>query len=74
MSAVVLGKRLKTVAKLFQFCIDAPPQRSQLALTTIGAADYAIVTAEASSKGVNSLLRTLELITELQEIDAVDCH
>jgi hypothetical protein len=28
MSAVVLGKRLKAVAKLFQFCvIDAPPQR-----------------------------------------------
>jgi chromosome partitioning protein len=71
MSAVVLGKRLKTVAKLFQFCvIDAPPQRSQLALTTIGAADYVIVTAEASSKGVNSLLRTLDLITELQDIDA----
>lgn len=29
-----------------------------------------IVPAEASSKGVNSLLRTLELIEELQEIDA----
>ena len=71
MSAVVLGKRLQTVAKLFQFCIiDAPPQRSQLALTTIGASDLAIVPAEASSKGVNSLLRTLELIDELQQIDA----
>ena len=71
MSAVVLGKRLKTVDKLFQFCvIDAPPQRSQLALTTIGAADYVLITAEASSKGVNSLLRTLELIDELQQVDA----
>lgn len=71
MSAVVLGKRLKTVDALFQFCVvDAPPQRSQLALTTIGASDYVIVTAEASSKGVNSLLRTLELIDELQQVDA----
>lgn len=71
MSAVLLGKRLKTIANLFQFCvIDAPPQRSQLALTTIGAADYVIVTVEASSKGVNSLMRTLELIEELQEIEA----
>ncbi len=71
MSAVLLGKRIKTVDELFQYCIiDAPPQRSQLSLTTIGAADYAIVPAEASSKGVNSLLRTLELIEELQEIDA----
>ena len=71
MSAVLLGKRIKTVDELFQYCIiDAPPQRSQLSLTTIGAADYVIVPAEASSKGVNSLLRTLELIEELQEIDA----
>jgi chromosome partitioning protein len=71
MSAVVLGKRLKTVERLFEYCIiDAPPQRSQLALTTIGAADYVVVTAEASSKGVNSLLRTLDLIKELQDIDA----
>jgi chromosome partitioning protein len=71
MSAVVLGKRLQTVNKLFHFAIiDAPPQRSQLALTTIGASDHVIITAEASSKGVNSLLRTLELIDELQQIDA----
>ena len=62
MSAVLLGKRIKTVDELFQYCIiDAPPQRSQLSLTTIGAADYVIVPAEASPKGVNSLLQTLEL-------------
>jgi chromosome partitioning protein len=71
MSALVLGKRLQAVSGLFQFCIiDAPPQRSQLALTTIGAADHLVITAEASSKGVNSLLRTLELAYELRDIDA----
>jgi chromosome partitioning protein len=71
MGAIVLGKRLKEVADLFQYCIiDAPPQRSQICLTTAGAADHIIIPAEASSKGVNSLIRTLGLIEELREIDA----
>jgi chromosome partitioning protein len=71
MGAVVLGKRLSEVADLFDFCIiDAPPQRNQLALTSIGAADYVILPAEASSKGVNSLIRTLQAIYELQDVGA----
>lgn len=71
MGAVVLGKRLKEVSDLFQFCIiDAPPQRSQICLTTVGAADYVLIPAEASSKGVNSLMRTLDLIQELRDMDA----
>ncbi|MBD2212960.1 ParA family protein [Nostoc linckia FACHB-104] len=71
MGAVVLKKRLKEVSSSFNYCvIDAPPQRSQLSLTSAGAADHIIIPAEASSKGVNSLLRTLDLIAELQEIDA----
>jgi chromosome partitioning protein len=68
---VVLGKRLKEVADLFSVCIiDAPPQRSQICLTTIGAANLVLIPAEASSKGLNSLIRTLELVKELQEMDA----
>jgi chromosome partitioning protein len=71
MGAVVLGKRLKEVADLFSVCIiDAPPQRSQICLTTIGAANLVLIPAEASSKGLNSLIRTLELVKELQEVDA----
>jgi chromosome partitioning protein len=71
MGAVVLGKRLKEVADLFSVCIiDAPPQRSQICLTTIGAANFVLIPAEASSKGLNSLIRTLELVKELQEMDA----
>lgn len=71
MGAVVLGKRLKEVADLFSVCIiDAPPQRSQICLTTIGAANHILIPAEASSKGLNSLIRTLELVKELQDMDA----
>lgn len=71
MGAVLLSKRLKEVTDLFHYCIiDAPPQRSQICLTTTGAADYIVIPAEASSKGVNSLIRTLGLIQELQDIDA----
>lgn len=71
MGAVVLGKRLKEVADLFSVCIiDAPPQKSQICLTTIGAANHILIPAEASSKGLNSLIRTLELVKELQDMDA----
>ncbi|MHC5917283.1 MAG: ParA family protein, partial [Nostoc sp.] len=35
MGAIVLSKRLKEVSDLFQYCIvDAPPQRSQICLTS----------------------------------------
>lgn len=69
--ALVLAKRLKEVSEAFDYClIDAPPQRSQVSLTTTGAADYILIPAEASSKGVNSLIRTLELVEELKDIDA----
>lgn len=71
MGAVILDKRLQEVKDLFSFCIiDAPPQRSQIVLTCLGAADYLIIPVEASSKGVSSLLRTLELVEELSEIGA----
>ena len=38
----------------------------------MGAADYILIPAEASSKGLNSLIRTLELVQELQSIDAFE--
>ncbi len=71
MGATLLRRRLKEVANLFEVCIiDAPPQRSHICVTAIGAADGLLIPAEASSKGVNSLLRTLELVSELQEEEA----
>ncbi len=71
MGAVILSKRLQAVKELFGFCfIDCPPQRSQIVLTALGAADYLIIPVEASSKGLGSLIRTLELVEELRDIDA----
>ncbi len=71
MGAVVLKKRLQAVHDLFDFCIiDSPPQRSQVCLTAVGAADAVIIPAEASSKGLNSLIRFLDLASSLREMDA----
>jgi len=68
--ALTLGRRLKSVAKLFNYCvIDAPPQRSQISLTVIGASDGLMIPVEASVKGLQSLIRSLELINELKEED-----
>jgi chromosome partitioning protein len=71
MGAVVLKKRLSSVQDLFDFCIiDSPPQRSQISLTVTGASDWILIPAEVSSKGINSIFRTLDLISEQAEIDA----
>ncbi|MDV3002725.1 MAG: hypothetical protein N5P05_004380 (plasmid) [Chroococcopsis gigantea SAG 12.99] len=71
MGAIVLSSRLKPLADYFDFCIiDSPPARSQISITCIGAADYVIVPAEASTKGVNSLMRTLDLVDSLDKLGA----
>ena len=71
MGAIVLRKRLMGVSDIFDFCIiDSPPQRSQISLTVAGAADSLLIPAEVSSKGVNSVCRTLDLVAEQAEIDA----
>lgn len=61
--ATILNKRLKSVRDRFDFIlIDSPPQRSQISLSTIGASDKIVIPFGTSSKGVNSVLRSLELI------------
>lgn len=66
--AFTLKRRLSPVAKMFDFClVDAPPQRSQICLTVIGASNALMLPVEASVKGLQSLIRTLELIDELQK-------
>ncbi len=70
--ATLLRQRLVNVPKGFDICIiDSPPQRSQLALTIIGAAEAIVVPAEAVIKGYGSLVRSLDLITEVQENGAL---
>lgn len=48
--------------------IDPPPERSHLALTSLGAADYWVIPAEANVKGVQSLKRTKELVDSCQGV------
>lgn len=68
--ALTLRRRLASVAQLFDYClVDAPPQRSQICLTVIGASNGIVIPVEASVKGLQSLLRTLELLFELKEED-----
>lgn len=69
--ATLLKRRLEALSKIFQVCIiDAPPQRSQICLTVIGAADYLLIPAEASVKGYGSLVRTLDLLNGLRDVGA----
>ena len=65
--AFLLRQQLELVSESFKFCIiDSPPQRSQLCLSTIGAADALILPMEAGVKGFASLSRTLDLLSTLQ--------
>lgn len=71
MGEVALQRRLREIGSTFDVAIiDSPPQRSQICLTAIVAADALLIPAETSSKGVQSLIRTLQLVEELQAVDA----
>lgn len=71
MGAMMLSRRLEPVAKTFKLCIiDSPPQRSQIAKTVIGAANFLVIPAEANIKGYGSLVRTLDLLDSMREIRA----
>jgi chromosome partitioning protein len=73
--ATLLKRRLEAVAKIFKVCIiDAPPQRSQICLTVLGAADFLVIPAEASVKGYGSLIRTLDLLNGLRDVGATDAE
>ena len=69
MGALALRYALEAVGDLFDVCIiDSPPQRTQICLSVVGAADSVLIPAEASTKGVNSLLRSLELLDEMRRM------
>ncbi|MBD2534745.1 ParA family protein [Nostoc flagelliforme FACHB-838] len=73
MGELVLKKRLKEVSDTFDVClVDSPPQRTQICLTTVVAADELLIPVEASSKGLHSLMRTLNLVEELKSVDAFE--
>lgn len=63
--AFILKLRLRKVEELFDYVlIDVQPSRSQICLTAVGAADFILIPVEASTKGVNSLIDTLEFLQE----------
>lgn len=71
MGELALKRRLIEVSDLFDVAIiDSPPQRSQICLTSVVAADELVIPAEATSKGLHSLVRTMSLIEELKAVDA----
>lgn len=73
MGELVLKRRLKEVRHLFDVCVvDSPPQRTQICLTAVVAADVLIIPAEASSKGLHSLVRTMQLVEELRAVEAFE--
>jgi chromosome partitioning protein len=71
MGATILKRRLEALTPHFDVClIDSPPQRSQLVLTVLGAADHLIIPAESTVKGFASAARTLDLFNAQREIGA----
>jgi chromosome partitioning protein len=73
--AMLLKRRLEPITKTFEFCvIDAPPQRSQICMTVIGAGDVVVIPAEASVKGYGSLIRTIDLMSNLQGVGATQAQ
>lgn len=73
--ATLLHHRLEPIVKEFQVClIDSPPQRTQIALTTIGAADRLLIPCETTVKGFGSLVRTLDLVMTLKEVKATNAE
>lgn len=73
MGELALKKRIKDIGDLFDVCIvDSPPQRTQICLSAVVAADELMIPAEASSKGLHSLVRTLELVEELKLVEAFE--
>jgi len=69
MGATILKRRLEALAQHFDIClIDSPPQRSQIVLTVLGAADHLVIPAESTVKGFASAARTLDLYYAQKDI------
>ena len=69
--AFILKLRLQAVQKLFDYVlIDVQPSRSQICLSAVGAADFILIPVEASTKGVNSLIDTLDFLHEQAKVMA----
>ena len=69
--AFILKLRLKGVEDLFDYVfVDVQPSRSQICLSAVGASDYILIPVEAATKGVNSLIDTLDFLQEQENLMA----
>jgi chromosome partitioning protein len=69
--AFILKLRLQKVEKLFDYVvIDVQPSRSQICLTAVGATNKVLIPVESTTKGVNSLIDTLDFLQEQASIMA----
>lgn len=61
--AYILRRRLDSLQGLFDYVlIDTQPTRSQICATVVGAADRIVIPFEANTKGVNSVVDSMEYL------------
>lgn len=69
--AFILRRRLNEIRDLFDFAIvDVQPTRSQICITASGAANLVLIPVESATKGLNSLLDTLDFLKGQTSIGA----
>lgn len=69
--AFILKQRLRKIQDLFDYVlIDVQPSRAQICLSAVGASNAVIIPVEANVKGVNSLVDTLDFLSEQGDLEA----
>ena len=67
--AFILKLRLKNIKEIFDYVvIDVQPSRSQICLSAVGASEHILIPVESATKGVNSLIDTLEFLQEQENL------
>jgi chromosome partitioning protein len=67
--AFILKLRLKQIKEIFDYAvIDVQPSRSQICLSAVGASEHILIPVESATKGVNSLIDTLEFLLEQENL------
>lgn len=67
--AFILKLRLKDIKEIFDYAvIDVQPSRSQICLSAVGASEHILIPVESATKGVNSLIDTLEFLQEQENL------
>lgn len=66
----MLARRLKGIRDYFDICIiDAPPSRSQIVVSVVGASQKIIIPFEVTVKGTNCLIETIQFLENLADVE-----